>query len=66
MRSPCTRSSQGRLPFLAIAEVIAGTLEALPSGQIHSFDSLADADGERPSPRRGARPGAGVSLSRER
>ena len=37
---------QGRLPFLAIAEVIERTLEALPSGQIHSFDSLAAADGD--------------------
>jgi 1-deoxy-D-xylulose-5-phosphate reductoisomerase len=37
---------RGRLPFLAIAEVIERTLEALPSGQIHSFDSLAAADGD--------------------
>ena len=37
---------QGRLPFLAIAEVIERTLEALPSNQIHSFDSLAAADGD--------------------
>jgi 1-deoxy-D-xylulose-5-phosphate reductoisomerase len=37
---------QGRLAFLAIAEVIERTLEALPSGQIHSFDSLAAADGD--------------------
>ena len=35
---------QGRLSFLAIAEVIERTLEALPSGQVHSFDSLAAAD----------------------
>ncbi len=37
---------QGRLAFTAIAEVIERTLEALPSGQVHSFDSLAAADGE--------------------
>jgi 1-deoxy-D-xylulose-5-phosphate reductoisomerase len=37
---------RGRLPFLAIAEVIERTLEAVPSGQIHSFDSLASADGD--------------------
>ena len=37
---------QGRLSFLAIAEVIERTLEALPSGQVHSFDSLAAADGD--------------------
>jgi 1-deoxy-D-xylulose-5-phosphate reductoisomerase len=37
---------RGRLPFLAIAEVIERTLEAVPSGQIHSFDSLAAADGD--------------------
>jgi 1-deoxy-D-xylulose-5-phosphate reductoisomerase len=37
---------RGRLPFLAIAEVIERTLEVVPSGQIHSFDSLAAADGD--------------------
>jgi len=37
---------QGRLSFLAIAEVIERTLEALPSGQVHSFDSLAAADSD--------------------
>jgi 1-deoxy-D-xylulose-5-phosphate reductoisomerase len=37
---------RGRLQFLAIAEVIERTLEAVPSGQIHSFDSLAAADGD--------------------
>ena len=37
---------QGRLSFLAIAEVIERTLEALPGGQVHSFDSLAAADGD--------------------
>jgi 1-deoxy-D-xylulose-5-phosphate reductoisomerase len=37
---------RGRLPFLAIAQVIERTLEAVPSGQIHSFDSLAAADGD--------------------
>ena len=37
---------QGRLAFMAIAEVIERTLEALPGGQVHSFDSLAAADGE--------------------
>ena len=37
---------QGRLSFLAIAEVIERTLEALPGGQAHSFDSLAAADGD--------------------
>jgi 1-deoxy-D-xylulose-5-phosphate reductoisomerase len=37
---------QGRLAFAGIAEVIERTLEALPGGQVHSFDSLAAADGE--------------------
>ena len=37
---------EGRLGFLGIAEVIERTLEAVPAGQVHSFDSLAAADGE--------------------
>ncbi len=37
---------EGRLAFTGIAEVIARTLEALPGGPVHSFDSLAAADGE--------------------
>jgi 1-deoxy-D-xylulose-5-phosphate reductoisomerase len=37
---------EGRLRFLDIADVIEETLAELPSGQIHSFDSLARADGE--------------------
>jgi 1-deoxy-D-xylulose-5-phosphate reductoisomerase len=36
----------GRLGFTGIAEVIERTLEAVPGGQVHSFDSLAAADGE--------------------
>jgi 1-deoxy-D-xylulose-5-phosphate reductoisomerase len=37
---------EGRLRFLDIAAVIETTLERLPARQIHSFDSLADADSE--------------------
>jgi 1-deoxy-D-xylulose-5-phosphate reductoisomerase len=37
---------EGRLPFLDIGAVIETTLERLPARQIHSFDSLADADSE--------------------
>ncbi|HLJ03349.1 MAG TPA: 1-deoxy-D-xylulose-5-phosphate reductoisomerase [Solirubrobacteraceae bacterium] len=37
---------EGRLQFLDIAAVIETTLERLPARRIHSFDSLADADGE--------------------
>jgi 1-deoxy-D-xylulose-5-phosphate reductoisomerase len=36
----------GELRFLDIAAVIEGTLERLPAKQVHSFDSLADADAE--------------------
>jgi 1-deoxy-D-xylulose-5-phosphate reductoisomerase len=36
----------GRLRFLQIAEVIEETLTRLPERQVHSFDSLAAADGE--------------------
>ena len=36
----------GRLRFLDIAEVIEETLETLPSKQVHSFESLGDADAE--------------------
>jgi 1-deoxy-D-xylulose-5-phosphate reductoisomerase len=36
----------GQLPFLAIAEVIEQTLEALPARTVHSFDSLSAADGQ--------------------
>jgi 1-deoxy-D-xylulose-5-phosphate reductoisomerase len=35
-----------RLRFLDIAAVIEQTLELLPSGPVHSFDSLGEADGE--------------------
>ena len=37
---------EGRLGFAGIAEVIERTLEVLPGGQVHSFDSLAAADTE--------------------
>jgi 1-deoxy-D-xylulose-5-phosphate reductoisomerase len=37
---------EGRLGFAGIAEVIGRTLDALPGGPVHSFDSLAAADGE--------------------
>jgi 1-deoxy-D-xylulose-5-phosphate reductoisomerase len=36
----------GRLRFLDIAAVIEETLALLPAEPVHSFDSLADADGE--------------------
>jgi 1-deoxy-D-xylulose-5-phosphate reductoisomerase len=36
----------GRLGFLDIAAVIEETLTRLPAKQVHSFDSLADADAE--------------------
>ena len=36
----------GGLRFVEIAAVIEETLERLPSGRVHSFDSLADADAE--------------------
>jgi 1-deoxy-D-xylulose-5-phosphate reductoisomerase len=36
----------GRIRFTDIADVIEGTLAALPSGQVHSFDSLATADAD--------------------
>jgi 1-deoxy-D-xylulose-5-phosphate reductoisomerase len=35
---------EGRLPFLAIADVISATLDEVGAGRIHSFDSLAGAD----------------------
>jgi 1-deoxy-D-xylulose-5-phosphate reductoisomerase len=36
----------GRLRFLEIASVIEQTLEQLPAQQVHSFESLGDADGQ--------------------
>ncbi len=36
----------GRLGFLGIAAVIEETLAQLPGGPVHSFEALADADGE--------------------
>ncbi|MDQ6731803.1 MAG: 1-deoxy-D-xylulose-5-phosphate reductoisomerase [Actinomycetota bacterium] len=54
--APCTLNAaneiavhgflSGRLRFLDIPAVIETTLEQLPAGQVHSFDSLAWADGE--------------------
>jgi 1-deoxy-D-xylulose-5-phosphate reductoisomerase len=54
--APCTLNAanemavhaflDGRLRFLDIAAVIEETLSRLPPGQVHSFDSLARADGE--------------------
>ena len=54
--APCTLNAaneiavhaflSGRLRLLDIASVIEATLEQLPGGQVHSFDSLASADGE--------------------
>jgi 1-deoxy-D-xylulose-5-phosphate reductoisomerase len=35
-----------QLRFMEIAAVIEDTLERLPSGQVHSFDALADADAQ--------------------
>jgi 1-deoxy-D-xylulose-5-phosphate reductoisomerase len=37
---------QGRLRFLDIAAVIEETLARLPPAPVHSFDALADADGQ--------------------
>jgi len=34
----------GRIGFLAIADVIAGTLDRLPGGPVRAFDTLYDAD----------------------
>jgi 1-deoxy-D-xylulose-5-phosphate reductoisomerase len=52
--APCTLNAanevavhaflSGRLPFLAIASVIEETLDRLEVRQLHSFDSLSDAD----------------------
>ena len=36
----------GEIAFLDIAAVIEETLERLPAERVHSFDSLARADGE--------------------
>jgi 1-deoxy-D-xylulose-5-phosphate reductoisomerase len=36
----------GRLPFLEIAAVIEETLARLPAAQVHSFESLGEADAE--------------------
>jgi 1-deoxy-D-xylulose-5-phosphate reductoisomerase len=36
----------GRLPFLAIAEVIEQTLASVPVSALHSFDTLTEADAE--------------------
>jgi 1-deoxy-D-xylulose-5-phosphate reductoisomerase len=36
----------GRIGFLAIADVIAGTLERLPGEPVRAFDTLYDADRE--------------------
>jgi 1-deoxy-D-xylulose-5-phosphate reductoisomerase len=54
--APCTMNAanevavhaflSGQLRFAQIAAVIETTLERLPAGQVHSFDSLADADAE--------------------
>ena len=54
--APCTLNAaneiavhaflNGRLGFPQIAAVIEETLSRLPGGQVHSFDSLAAADGE--------------------
>jgi 1-deoxy-D-xylulose-5-phosphate reductoisomerase len=54
--APCTMNAanevavhaflQGQLRFLDIAAVIEETLARLPAGPVHSFDALADADGE--------------------
>jgi 1-deoxy-D-xylulose-5-phosphate reductoisomerase len=35
---------EGRLSFLGIAEVIEQALDRLPSGRIHAFESLYEAD----------------------
>jgi 1-deoxy-D-xylulose-5-phosphate reductoisomerase len=54
--APCTLNAanevavhaflEGRLRLVQIAAVIEDTLELLPSGRVHSFDTLADADRE--------------------
>src|SRR6201992_436803 len=54
--APCTLNAanevavhaflHGRLRFLQIAEVIEETLTRLPEQQVHSFDSLAQADAQ--------------------
>jgi 1-deoxy-D-xylulose-5-phosphate reductoisomerase len=54
--APCTMNAanevavhaflQGELRFLDIAAVIEETLARLPAGPVHSFDALADADGD--------------------
>ncbi len=54
--APCTLNAanevavhaflSGRLRFMDIAAVIEDTLIRLPAGRVHSFDSLAGADGE--------------------
>ena len=36
----------GRLPFMGIPSVIEATLERVPAGKVHSFDSLTQADEE--------------------
>ena len=35
---------EGRLAFTGIADVIAATLDAMPGGPVHAFDSLFEAD----------------------
>ena len=52
----------GRLRFLDIAAVIEETLDALPGGPVHSFDSLAAADRGGAAGRRRARPCASAGL----
>ena len=37
---------QGRIGFLAIADVIERTLDALPGGRVRVFESLYEADRE--------------------
>jgi 1-deoxy-D-xylulose-5-phosphate reductoisomerase len=54
--APCTLNAanevavhaflRGRLRFLDIATVIEETLALLPTGRVHSFDALADADAQ--------------------
>jgi 1-deoxy-D-xylulose-5-phosphate reductoisomerase len=54
--SPCTLNAAnevavhaflaGRLSFLEIAEVIERTLATVPRGEVHSFDTLIEADAE--------------------
>jgi 1-deoxy-D-xylulose-5-phosphate reductoisomerase len=54
--APCTLNAanevavhaflSGRLAFTGIAEVIERTLELVPARQVHSFESLAEADSE--------------------